>query len=602
MQAIILAAGMGKRLKELTEDVTKCMVKVNGVTMIERMLAQLDRLNLSRIVLVVGYEADKLRGFLKTLDVKTPIVYVENPIYDKTNNIYSLYLAREYLRQQDTLLLESDLIFDDCVIRYLLDDPHPSLALVAKYESWMDGSVVTLRGDCGIDEFLDKEHFRFSDIKSYYKTVNMYKFSQGFSDRHYVPFLEAYCHALGNNEYYEQELKVVIKLDKSELKAKILESGNWYEIDDIQDLDIAESIFDPSDYGRLDRIQSRYGGYWRYPHIIDFCYLVNPYFPPQKLMDEIKANFEILVSSYPSGQRVNNLLAAKFFEVSPPRIVTGNGAAELIKSLLGQIAGKFGIVIPTFEEYPNRKKEDVVAFKPDNDTFSYSAGDLVDFFGNKSINALVLINPDNPSGNYIPHRDVLKLAEWSKDRGIRLIVDESFVDFADMSDTLLKDSFLAKHPQLIVVKSISKAYGVPGLRLGVMACGDECLMADVQKDLSIWNINSLAEFYLQICEKYKADFIAAMAQFYPVRDEFHMALNSIPFLEPVPSKANFITCQLTNGVSARKLTEFLLVHHNILIKDLSGKTGITGEYIRLAVRTPKENEHLVRAIKFFEER
>jgi len=599
MQAIILAAGMGKRLKDLTKNETKCMIKVNGIAMIERMLTQLDNLELSRIVLVTGYKAENLKVFLTTLHIKTPIVYIGNPIYDKTNNIYSLYLAREYLRQEDALLLESDLIFDDSVLNTLVDDPHPSLALVAKYESWMDGAVVTLQDDCRINEFLHKDQLQFTDIKSYYKTVNMYKFSQNFSDSCYVPFLEAYCHALGHNEYYEQVLKVITKLDKSEIKAKILEKGNWYEIDDIQDLDIAESIFAPTDAGRLERIQNRYGGYWRYPHMLDFCYLVNSNFPPQKLLDEIKANFEILTTQYPSGQRVNNLLAAKFFGIPLSMIATGNGGAELIKSLLGQIPGKIGIVIPTFEEYPNRKKEDTIVFKPNNDTFSYSAQDLMDFFNDKRIEALVVINPDNPSGNYVPHDDVLTLIQWAQSKNIKLILDESFVDFANMDDTLITNKYLSSFPHLVVIKSISKAYGVPGLRLGVLACGDENFVSAISNDLSIWNINSFAEFYLQICEKYRNDFADAMKRFYPVRDELFTQLRKIPYLKPISSKANYITCSLKNGIMAHKFTEFLLAHHNILIKDLSGKNGIVGEYIRVAVKAPQENARLVEAIRTF---
>ena len=93
MQAIILAAGMGKRLKELTQNNTKCMVKVNGVALIDRMLHQIDQKHLSRIVIVVGYEGQKLIDYIATLDIKTPVVYVNNPIYDKTNNIYALALA-----------------------------------------------------------------------------------------------------------------------------------------------------------------------------------------------------------------------------------------------------------------------------------------------------------------------------------------------------------------------------------------------------------------------------------------------------------------------------------------------------------------------------
>jgi choline kinase len=313
MQAIILAAGMGKRLKDLTEDNTKCMVRVNGVTMIERMLSQLDELDLSRIVIVIGYRGEKLVDFISTLKINTPIEYVNNDIYYKTNNIYSLYLAREYLLREDTLLLESDLIFEDAVLRKIVDDPYPNLALVAKYESWMDGTVVTLDDECNIKDFLDKSHFRFEDIKNYYKTVNIYKFSKEFSNTHYVPFLEAYCKALGHNEYYEQVLKVITLLDKPGIKAKVLDGESWYEIDDKQDLDIAESIFTTSAEDKLRKIQKRYGGYWRYPSLIDFCYLVNPFYPNQRLLDEIKSNFERLIREYPSGMDVNCLLAAKYF-------------------------------------------------------------------------------------------------------------------------------------------------------------------------------------------------------------------------------------------------------------------------------------------------
>ena len=272
MRAIILAAGMGKRLKELTSDNTKCMVKVNGVTMIERMLSQLDSLKLSKIVIVIGYEGQKLKEYISTLNIKTKVEYVSNDIYDKTNNIYSLYLAREHLLSEDTLLLESDLIFEDGVLKRILDDEYPNLALVAKYQSWMDGTVVTLGEDNSIKSFLNKKQFNYEDIKRYYKTVNIYKFSKEFSNTHYVPFLEAYSKALGNNEYYEQVLRVITLLDKPEIKACILENESWYEIDDIQDLDIAESIFAPTVDEKLTKIQNRYGGYWRYPELMDFCY------------------------------------------------------------------------------------------------------------------------------------------------------------------------------------------------------------------------------------------------------------------------------------------------------------------------------------------
>ena len=181
MQAIILAAGMGKRLKDLTQNNTKCMVKVNGVTLIDRMLHQIEKQHLSRIVIVVGYEGQKLIDYIATLDIQTPIVYVNNPIYDKTNNIYSLALAKDWLCKEDTLLFESDLIFEDAVIDALVKDPRETLALVDKYESWMDGTCVKLSADDDIEAFVPGKKFKFNEIDSYYKTVNIYKFSKHFS-------------------------------------------------------------------------------------------------------------------------------------------------------------------------------------------------------------------------------------------------------------------------------------------------------------------------------------------------------------------------------------------------------------------------------------
>lgn len=192
MQAIILAAGMGKRLKDLTQDNTKCMIKVNGVTLIDRLLHQLDSRKLSRIVIVDGYEGEKLKDYIATLRINTEIVYVDNPIYDKTNNIYSLALAKDWLCKEDTLLFESDLIFEDSVLDLLISDPRETLALVDKYESWMDGTCVKLLEDDSIDAFIPGKKFKYDEIHEYYKTVNIYKFSKHFSQTHYVPFLTAY--------------------------------------------------------------------------------------------------------------------------------------------------------------------------------------------------------------------------------------------------------------------------------------------------------------------------------------------------------------------------------------------------------------------------
>ena len=598
MQAIILAAGMGKRLKELTQDRTKCMVQVNGVALIDRMLHQIESRHLSRIVIVVGYEGEKLMKYIDTLGIRTPIVYVQNPIYDKTNNIYSLALAKDYLCQDDTLLFESDLIFEDAVIDQLLDDPRETLALVDKYESWMDGTCVKLGPDDSIASFVPSKNFRFEEAHEYYKTVNIYKFGRHFSRTHYVPFLEAYSKALGNNEYYEQVLRVIAMLDDPEIRAKRLSGQLWYEIDDIQDLDIASSMFAQDPDLRVSLMQGRYGGYWSYPQLLDFCYLVNPYFPPQRLIDEIQANFTSLLTQYPSGMRVNALLAAKNFAVHQQNILVGNGAAELIKALMARLEGVTGFIRPTFEEYPNRYQDRPnVCFTPAGPDFRYTADDLMAFFGPQDIDNLVLINPDNPTGNYIPAPDVLRLADWAQEKGIRLILDESFADFADEADnTFIRQDLLDRYRRLYVVKSISKSYGVPGLRLGVLASGDQDLIAALKKDVAIWNINSFAEFYMQIEEKYKKDYARSLELIRAERARFRRELEKLPNLRVIPSQANYLMVELLGGLSARAITRDLLVNRCILVMDLSPTLG-GQQYLRLAVRDTRDNDRLLEALR-----
>lgn len=598
MQAIILAAGMGKRLKELTKHNTKCMVKVNGVSLIERMLRQIDNHNFSRIVIVVGYEGQKLIDYIATLDIQTPITYVNNPIYDKTNNIYSLALAKDWLVKDDTILFESDLIFEDSVIESLLSDSRDTLALVDKYESWMDGTCVKLDAEDNIEEFVPGKKFKFDEIKDYYKTVNIYKFSKLFSSAYYVPFLEAYQSALGENEYYEQVLRVITMLDEPVIKAKRLDGQRWYEIDDIQDLDIAESIFSPNDNEKVRLLQSRYGGYWRYPKLLDFCYLVNPYFPPEKMKDEIRANFDILLTEYPSGMKVNSLLAAKNFGVQSENIILGNGAAELIKSLMSQLDGKIGFVRPTFDEYPNRyDREKSVDYVPNNADYSYTADDLMSYFTETDIDTLVIVNPENPSGNYIPKEDLLRLIKWSKEKEIKIVIDESFVDFADEEDsTLIEQNILEDNKHLYVMKSISKSYGVPGLRLGVLASGDTLTIERMKKDVAIWNINSFAEFYMQIEEKYKKDYIAALKKFRAERNRFQEELSNIRGMRVIPSQANFVMIELDEDINPKELLKTLLVKHNLLIKELTTKTN-GRNYLRLAIRNTEDNNLLINTLK-----
>ena len=594
---------MGRRLGELTKENTKCMVPVNGVRLIDRLLGQLSGLKLNRVIIVVGYQGQKLIDYIgNRYEGKLKIEFAENPIYDKTNNIYSLSMVKDKLQEDDTLLIESDLIFSDRFFPMIIENPYPNLALVAKYESWMDGTMVRLDEEQHIVNFISKDAFDYSDVDSYYKTVNIYKFSKDFLQHQYVPFLDAYTKAVGNNEYYENVLRIISMLNSHNMKALPVGNEKWYEIDDKQDLDIAEALF-ADDKDVIRKYYGRYGGFWRFPQMLDFCYLVNPYFPSKRMKDELRSNFDTLLTEYPSGMKVNTLIASKCFGVSEQYIVPGNGAAELIKVLMeGDTKGKTGFIRPTFEEYPNRFDKSLqVTYTPQNDDYRYTADDLMHYFGDKDIKTLMLINPDNPSGNFIPKADVLRLSKWCEDRNIRLVVDESFVDFSVdyKTNSLLSDEILEAYPHMAVMKSISKSFGVPGLRLGILASANKELIAHIKKEVSIWNLNSFAEFFMQIYNKHEKDYLKACDKFVAERADFERQLKTIPYLRVMPTQANYFLCEVLPPYTATEIVVYTLRNHNILTRDCSQKPGLdpNKQYMRIAVRNHEDNTRLVEALR-----
>ena len=594
MQIIIPAAGMGKRLGSETYDKTKAMVKVNQKTLIERCLDCAVLHPIDRIILVIGYQKEKLKSFLGDSYKGVDIVYVENNDYASTNNIYSIFLAKDYLVEDDTILIESDLIFEPKLLQMVVQNKFENLALVDKYKPWMDGTVVKINNDFSISHFISKVDFDYKKVHEYYKTVNIYKFSKSFLTSVYVPFLEAYAKAMGNNEYYEQVLKVIVNLDTRALKALPLDGEVWYEVDDAQDLDNASLLFaEPNERYKL--LSQRYGGYWRFDELKDFCYLVNPFFPPESLNNELKYSLNKLMQSYPSGEKVQAMLGGKLFGVPESQIVVGNGAAELIDKVTGTLNGRFGLYGPTFEEYTARFNN-IDLRVPNTEGFRYGKDDVIALA--EENDGVILINPDNPSGNFVPYEDIIAILEHLHSAGKHLILDESFLDFAEdgFNSTVLNAADLERFPNLVVIKSIGKSYGVGGLRLGVLASSNIDLVKQIKSNVPIWNINSVAEFYLQIIGKYTAQYQESCAKLIQARNALLRDLQGIPYLEPYESQANYIFCKVLDK-NALQLATDLCNKYSILIKDCSGKASIEDQYIRVAVRDTRDNEALVNGLK-----
>ena len=599
MQALMLAAGLGKRLAKYTKNNTKCMVEVAGKKLIDRAIEAIKNAGIKKFVIVTGYKGDNLKKYiLDNHKGELDFVFINNDVYSTTNNIYSFYLAKDELAKDDTVLMESDIIFDENLIKDIVNDKNDNVVTVAKYESWMDGTCVKLNEDGSIRKFIEKQNMNVLDLEKYYKTVNIYKFTKEFVTNTYIPFLEAYMKIQGLNSYYETSLKYICQLPNISFGAFLMSNRPWYEIDDAQDLSIANVLFSHGEE-KYNLIEKKYGGYWRYPKHIDFCYLVNPFYPPKAMIEKMQHEFPVLLAQYPSGLAVQNMNAARLYGVDESHIIVGNGAAELINAL-GHVVGdaKVAVNLPAFNEYIRCFKKATIQ-EIDNTQFDYSMNKEAILNAIDECDYTVIINPDNPSGFMFKKDELIEIIKFAKAKNKKLIIDESFVDFAKREDrfTLLNEDLLIQYPNLIVIKSISKSYGVPGLRLGLLATADEQILKDLKDEMQIWNINSFAEYYFQIYQLFAKTYDESCDKIVIEREYLIEQLSKFKSIKVYPSSANYIMVEL-KGYDSHKLTIDLLDKNNLIVKDLSTKNKFIGKnYMRLAVRDRKDNDYLIECLK-----
>lgn len=595
MQALMLAAGMGKRLGKLTGENTKCMLEVAGEKLIDRAIEAVELAGITKMVIVVGYKGDNLVNYINEnyKDSKISFEFINNKDYATSNNIYSFYMAKEYLEKDDTILMESDLIYEKELVSKLVNDCHENIAAVAKYKSWMDGTCVTLDDSGNILQFIEKANLDFDSGIDYYKTVNIYKFTKDFCKNIYIPFLESYMKAYGLNSYYETVLKVISHLSNSNIYGYEIGNMAWYEIDDIQDYDIASVLFSKGKE-KYDLVASKFGGYWRYDKMLDFCYLVNPYFPTKTMIEKMQREFPVLLGNYPSGLAMQNMNAERIFGVNRQYLLVGNGASELINALGVLQTGVLAVGVPTFNEYVRCFRNCEIKYV-DNSQINYGISLEAYKKACEDADLLCVVSPDNPSGAMLSKDDALELIEYAKSCNTNVLIDESFIDFADkeVRYTLLNNEILEKYPNLIVMKSIGKSYGVAGLRLGVLASSNIELLADIKKYMQIWNINSFAEYYLQIYNLFAKDYVTACDKIAYQRNRMINEINKMQNFKAYTSQANYILVEVKSG-SSYDLCVKALEENNIFIKDLSTKNYFKGKnFIRIAVKDEEENNILL---------
>jgi len=597
-KAIILAAGIGRRLGPFTDHTPKCLAAINGVPILINMLTHLSDSGVQETVIVVGYLKEKIYDMIGDSFNGMKVSYIESDRYATTNNIYSLWLAREHLTE-DIILLEADVFFERLLLDRIFSSGNKSVAAVARHQSWMSGTVVSLDKEGTIQALLEIRHqgtqFDYSKV---FKTLNIYLFRRDFLRNQFVPCLEAFINAGDVNQYYETILHTITCNQQHSITALLCDDIKWFEIDDESDRLTAEYIF-ASPEERYEVVTHEHGSYWRYG-FTDHTYLYNLYFPPEGVLVHIRNHVHDLIESYPIGQDALASLMGLVINQPAQQIVVGNGASELIKIISRHLCNQLIIPEPSFNEYVNAAPEGKIngfALKPpffqlDVDEFAAEALRC-------KADVAVVVSPNNPTSLLVPKADLLRLAGKLAGQDCLLIVDESFIDFVEDRDQSALEQEVAEHENLAILKSMSKAYGICGLRLGYLLTANRGLATVVRNEVPIWNINGFAEAFLRLLPRYRQDFIESCRMVRRDRDDLYRSLALTPRMRVYKPDANFVFCRLPDeAMSGPEITRRLFMEHNIYIKHCAEKSlPESDRYLRIASRTRPENHKLVEALQ-----
>ncbi len=589
MKAIILCAGYGNRMSPLTNTTHKTLLKIGSETIIDRILNSLKNNNILKVVIVTGYLDQQLKSHINENHKNLVVEYIHNHRYRETNNIFSLALAFEQtLIDDDILLIESDLIYNENVLSQAINSSHENLALVSPYKIGMDGTLVQLSNQKIINIFPPYLHDENFSLFDKFKTLNIYKFSKEFCQKEFKKLLVHYARSVDDNCYYELILGIIIYMQRQDVFAEIIDNNDWFEVDDPNDLENALFQFNTDE--RITILNKNLGGYWHYD-IIDFCFIRNMYFPSKSVMVELKNHMPNLLQNYGSIQANLNQKLSYVLQYSSENLIALNGASQIYPILKNIWRDKKGLIPnPTFGEYYKifnyfETYDDTVGFKKEEIQTKIDGCEVI-----------VLVNPNNPTGSIIETNIIWKLINTHPNK--RFIIDESFIEFSNEKSII---DLLEAEPKnnVIVIRSMSKSYGLPGVRIGFAYTTNKELAKIISDEIPIWNMNSMAEFFLEIILKNKRSLFQSFEQTKNDRDIFIKKLKTIPYLKNVfVSHSNFILFEISKeNDRIANLDKILLNKHNIYIKNVSSKFDNNNYYFRVAVRLPRENELLINALK-----
>jgi histidinol-phosphate/aromatic aminotransferase/cobyric acid decarboxylase-like protein len=362
------------------------------------------------------------------------------------------------------------------------------------------------------------------------------------------------------------------------------------------DLSLFDSTRHSPSWASLSRSMARTDG-----KITDFCIPVNPYFPTAEMFSRFQERLVEVLRYYPSSNKLIAKELAGVLQLPPGQVVVGNGSTELITFLnLTELRESLAIPVPTFSRWTDEplslgRAVHLFPTRPE-DGFRLDAASFVRFVRTTGARAAVICNPNNPTGGLLPPAELLSLLEQLSDLDV-IVVDESFVDFAEESTIPSIAREAAALHNVIILKSLGKNFGLHGLRLGC-AIANERLAERLRESLPHWNVNGMAEMLIFELSGHLAEYEAGRRRVVRDRVALATALRQIEELDVFPSHANFVYVRVSDDVDGIELRNRLLVDHGCLVRECGNKVGSSSQFLRIASRPPEEVAHLLPALRW----
>ncbi|KAF3465209.1 histidinol-phosphate transaminase [Streptomyces sp. Tu 3180] len=333
---------------------------------------------------------------------------------------------------------------------------------------------------------------------------------------------------------------------------------------------------------------------------VDFCIPCNPYFPTPAMFEELAVRLRDIITYYPSSADTITAELCSLLRLPPQCVAMGNGSTELITWIDHLLVREsLAVPVPTFGRWTDQpmetgKRVDMFPLQ-ESGGFALDLAQYAEFIRARGTRVAVICNPNNPDGGFLHKHAVVQFMDAMADLDL-VVVDESFLEFADAEaePSVVQEAML--RPNVIVLRSLGKNFGLHGIRFGYLVA-NPALAGRVRSMLPKWNLNSFAEHVVFMLKEHGAEYAQSLHQVRRDRMDMSGQLSSLPGLTVYPSQGNFLFVRLPVGAEGTVVRDRMLTEHRILVRECGNKIGSSSRFLRLVVRPQVDVRRLVSGLE-----